>query len=363
MRYNSGLKAGTRARGRGRGKPSPFAGWVELSGFPKFTTTLLPFLLGAVLAWSEANGHQINLPVLVCSLVAVFLLTDFCFVLNACSVYTDVIEVRGKSKSKSRVEVSGGTRTGAVSTLHSTAVSGRFNALESGHITVNQAVKAAYICLLAAIPLSMLLWLVLDTGILTIPLGLFGIIVAYSYSRGPRLSYNSLGELALTAGVGWLTVFSGYYLQAGHVSWLPTVVALPWMIEVFKLKLTRELPDFECDAEIGRRTLAIRLGKYRTVALYLPLTVCAWALFIPLLWLNIPYYGLPLLTLVLPAFYTGRSVMAALRLQRHSGGGGGGGAVMEGEEQELEVLVRSGFNGMILIPVALICIFGLKVLL
>jgi len=318
-----------------------FTGWVELSGFPKFTTTMIPFILGSVLAWSEYQYPYINLPVLVCSLIAVFLLTDFCFVLNACSVYTDL-----KSKGlQFHVKTSG---SGSASSLHSTAVSGRFNALESGLISVKQAVRGAYMCLVGAIPLSLILRYALHTGVLTLPLGFLGIIVAYSYSRGPRLSYIGWGELALTAGVGWLTVFSGYYLQAGHVSWLPTIVALPWMIDVFKLKLTRELPDFECDASIGRRTLAVRLGKRKTIALYLPLTICSWVSFLPLLWLNIPYYGL--LFLILPALYTAKS----LRVVRHK---------RDLKDEELNALTRNAFTGMILIPVALTGIFGMKILL
>ena len=304
---------------------------------------MIPFIMGSVLAWSEYQYPvpYINLPVLVCSLIAVFLLTDFCFVLNACSVYTDL-----KSKDKGlQFHVK---TTGSASSLHSTAVSGRFNALESGLISVKQAVRGAYMCLVAAIPLSLILRYALHTGVLTLPLGFLGIIVAYSYSRGPRLSYIGWGELALTVGVGWLTVFSGYYLQAGHVSWLPTIVALPWMIDVFKLKLTRELPDFECDASIGRRTLAVRLGKRKTIALYLPLTICSWASFLPLLWLNIPYYGL--MFLILPALYTAKS----LRVVRHKRDLG---------DEELNALTKNAFTGMILIPVALTGIFGMKILL
>jgi len=318
-------------------------GWVELSGFPKFTTTMIPFILGSVLAWSEYQYPYINLPVLVCSLIAVFLLTDFCFVLNACSVYTDL-----KSKDKGLQFHVKTTGSGSASSLHSTAVSGRFNALESGLISVKQAVRGAYMCLVAAIPLSLILRYALHTGVLTLPLGFLGIIVAYSYSRGPRLSYIGWGELALTAGVGWLTVFSGYYLQAGHVSWLPTIVALPWIIDVFKLKLTRELPDFECDASIGRRTLAVRLGKRKTIALYLPLTICSWASFLPLLWLDIPYYGL--LFLILPALYTAKSLKVVCHKR-------------DLVDEELNALTRNAFTGMILIPVALTGIFGMKILL
>ncbi len=316
-------------------KHETIRGWIEISGLPKFSTIIIPFMLGSVIAWSE--GYTIDLPALICSLIAVFLLTEFCFVLNACSVYTDY----------SKLSSGGRLFRGDASSLHSTGASGRFNAFETGRITVEQALTGAYICLVAAIPFSIVLWCVLHTGPLTLPLGLTGILVAYSYSRGPRLSYSGLGELDLTIGVGWLTVFSGYYLQAHCVSWVPTLAALPWIIDVFKLKLLRELPDFAYDTMAGRRNLAIRLGKRRTLALYLPLTLASWASYSVLLRLG-AVYGIPLLAL--PTYYTAKSLVVLLR-----------GRVLEREE-ELNKLVRDAFQGMILIPVALIGIFCLKIL-
>ena len=311
------------------------SGWVELSGLPKFTTTLIPFLLGAVLAW--ADGYAFDGVVFAISLLAVFLLTDFCFVLNACSVYADL-----KQKGIDFGYVAG------TSTLHSTAVSGRFDALVKGRISVNQAVTGAYLCALAAFPLGVLLHFYFNTGGLTLLLGLLGIFIPYSYSRGLRLSYHGLGEIALTAGVGWLTVFSGYYLQSHQVSWLPTIVALPLIIDAFKLKLTREIPDFDCDLSIDRRNLAIRLGKVTTVRLYLPLTVCSWLAFIPILFLDVPHIGFCLLAI--PVFFTAKSLIAVQR---------GDWKTAEG----LSAITKNAFTGMILIPVALTGIFVLKIVL
>ncbi len=312
------------------------SGWVELSGLPKFTTTLIPFLLGAVLAW--AAGYAFDGVVFAISLLAVFLLTDFCFVLNACSVYADL-----KQKG-----IDFGYVAGTTSTLHSTAVSGRFDALVKGRISVNQAVTGAYLCALAAFPLGVLLHFYFNTGGLTLLLGLLGIFIPYSYSRGLRLSYHGLGEIALTAGVGWLTVFSGYYLQSHLLSWLPTIVALPLIIDAFKLKLTREIPDFDCDQAIDRRNLAIRLGKVTTVRLYLPLTVCSWLAFIPILFLDVPHIGFCLFAI--PVFFTAKSLIAVQR---------GEWKTVEG----LSAITKNAFTGMILIPVALIGIFVLKIVL
>lgn len=309
------------------------SGWVELSGLPKFTTSMIPFLLGSVLAWTD--GYILDVPVLAISLLAVFLLTNFSYVLNACSVYDNL------RLAKIDFNCTSG------STLHSTAVSGRFDAIVEGKISVNQAVKGAYLCVLAAFPLGLLLQFYFHTGILTLPLGILGVFVMYSYSRGPRLSYHGLGELVLTIGMGWLTVFAGYYLQAHRVSWLPTIVALPWVIDTFKLKLTRNIPDFEYDRAINRRTLTVRLGKDKTASLYLPLTICSWLSFIPLLFLGVPYVGLVLLAF--PIFFTAKSLISMQRDDWKT-------------EEGLASICKNGFIGYILIPVALLGIFILALI-
>ncbi|RZN33526.1 MAG: prenyltransferase [Methanophagales archaeon ANME-1-THS] len=319
------------------------SGWIELSGLPKFTTTVFPFLLGSVVAWID--GSPFNGLVFLISLLAVFLLSSFCFVLNASSIYADL---RRKGIDL-RVE--------GTSALHSTAVSGRFNAFVKGRISVRQADIGAYLCVLAALPLGVLLQFYFKTGVLTLPLGLIGIFIAYSYSRGMRLSYHGLGEVALTTGVGWLTVFSGYYLQARQVSWLPTIVALPWVIDVFKLKLTRNIPDFECDQLINRRNLAVRMGKRVTASLYAPLTICAWLAFIPTLFLDlgVPYPFFVLLAI--PIFFTARSVLLIQTFRKSLIKMGGS----ETKEQ-IRGITKNAFTGMILIPVALIAIFLLKII-
>ena len=330
------------------------SGWLELSGLPKFTTSMTPFLLGAVIAWVEAPS-TFNGPVLAITLVAVFLISEFCFVLNASSIYAD-LKRRG---------IDPGNVKGA-STLHNTATSGRFNAFAKGHITARQADIGAFLCVVAALPLGVLLQFYYNTGLLTLPLGLIGIFIAYGYSRGPRFSYHGLGEIALTIGVGWMTVFSGYYLQAGQVSWLPTIVALPWVIDVFKLKLTREIPDFECDQWINRRNLVIRMGKRMTANLYLPLTALSWLTFIPLLFLDIKIPYVLFLLLALPMFFTAKSLLLIQTFKKSLIKTGGRGVTKEeigAIKKHVSAITKNAFTGMILIPVALIVILGLSMAL
>jgi 1,4-dihydroxy-2-naphthoate octaprenyltransferase len=321
------------------------SGWIELSGLPKFTTTLFPYLLGSFVAWID--GYPFDGTVFVISLLAVILLSAFCFVLNASSIYADL--------KRKGIDV----RVGGTSALHSTAVSGRFNAFVKGRISVKQADIGAYLSVLAALPLGVLLQFYFKTGVLTFPLGLIGIFIAYSYSRVLRLSYHGLGEIALTTGVGWLTVFSGYYLQAHQVSWLPTIVGLPWVIDVFKLKLTRNIPDFECDQLINRRNLTIRMGKRVTASLYAPLTICSWLTFIPILFLDLGIPSPLFVLLALPIFFMARSLLLIQTFKK---------SLFKTERDEeskkkISAITKNAFTGMILIPVALIVIFLLSFVL
>ena len=309
-----------------------FKGWWELAGLPKFVTTLVPFLLGAVVAWTEKH---MDVLALIISLAALFLMTAFCFVLNACSVYSD-LRRRG---------VSFRSRGHGLADLFSTAASGRFDALVSGKISVEKATLGAYLCALLSAPLILILHFWLRTGQLTLVLGAFGLFLMFSYSRGPKLSYHGLGEAALAFGVGWFTVFSGYYLQTHEVSLKPTLVALPFMIEAFKLKLLRELPDIHLDSLIGRRTLAVRFGKEKIVKACMPLTSLAWLSFLLLLPLGVRPFSL--VVLAAPGYFTLKSLISIKKGLWQT-------------EEGLEQVCKDAFTGMILIPFALIGVFALN---
>jgi len=131
------------------------------------------------------------------------------------------------------------------------------------------------------------------------------------------------------------------------------------VIDVFKLKLTREIPDFECDQIINRSNLAIRLGKTTTASLYLPLTVCSWLAFIPLLFLEIGIPYILFVLLAIPMFFTAKSLLLIQPFKKSL-------AETRGEEEIKEgisAITKNAFTGMILIPVALIVIFGLTMVL
>jgi len=319
--------------------------WLELAALPKFATTLLPFTLGAVLAWSE--GFTPDFLAFAVSLLAVFLLTAFCFVLNAASVFSDLCSARAEAGSVlGEGAKEGEKKRSAASSFHSTASTGRFSTLANGKITVKEATLGAYLCVILALPLGFLLQFYFCTGDFTLLLGFIGIFIAYSYSRGLRFSYRGLGELALAFGVGLLTVFSGFYLQARSLSVLPAVFSLPFVVEVFKMKLAREVPDYECDSAVNRRNLVVRFGKEFATRLYAPLTLIAWLSFVPVfLLVSIPPFSLPLLAA--PAYFSWKSAILSLANKWKT------------REGTIEIC-KNGFTGMTLLPIALIAMLLLK---
>jgi 1,4-dihydroxy-2-naphthoate octaprenyltransferase len=126
----------------------------------------------------------------------------------------------------------------------------------------------------AAIPLGLVVQFIGKTGPLTIPLGVLGILITYSYSNPPiKASYRGLGEMFMMLGYA-LLVFTAYYIQAGP-SWLPLVVALPRILTVPALKLIRNFPDATADTASGKRTLVVIFGRERMRCVYIALVTGA----------------------------------------------------------------------------------------
>ncbi len=326
-----------------------FKGWLSLASPPKFSTTLIPFVLGSVLAWSE--GHSPDFLSFFISLLAVILLTAFCFVLNASSVYEDLRNSRILPAHDSthhrhhRTHLSG---------FHTTATTGRFEEFLSGRISVEKAIFGAYLCAALAIPLGFILQFILNTGELTLPIGLIGIFIAYSYSRGLKLSYIGLGELALAIGVGFITILSGFYIQAHSISITPLIAALPFMIDVFKMKIAREIPDYDYDRAINRINLVVRFSKNFAYCIYAPLTLMTWLSFIPMFVTGLISVPIAIFLLAIPAYFSFKSAFISLRLCRHAGTGERNEKEKRNEKKAVIEMCKNGFIGMTLIPAALI---------
>ncbi len=129
----------------------------------------------------------------------------------------------------------------------------------------------------------------LRPGPLVLPFMLLAMALALGYSAPPlRLHSRGLGELTVALVVAGLTPVLGYYLQAGRLTAMPFLAALPLFPLQFAMMLVLELPDAAGDAAAGKRTLVVRFGPAGAARLHALVLVVAYLALPASLWLGLP---------------------------------------------------------------------------
>ncbi len=101
---------------------------------------------------------------------------------------------------------------------------------------------------------------------------LLGGIAAVFYEAPPiRWSFRGFGEAVIGLAYGPWMVLGSVYLHTGELSrdafWASLVPGFP----IMALAVANAIPDFHQDRLVGKRNLAVRLGRRRAVWLYLSL--------------------------------------------------------------------------------------------
>jgi 1,4-dihydroxy-2-naphthoate octaprenyltransferase len=100
-----------------------------------------------------------------------------------------------------------------------------------------------------------------------IPLVLFALASSYCYVAPPvRYGYHGLGELFVGINMGPVMLLTAEWALAGSPSREAFLVSLPVGVMVASILYYQSLPDRETDAAIGKRTLAVRLGRSGAIA-------------------------------------------------------------------------------------------------
>ena len=163
---------------------------------------------------------------------------------------------------------------------------------QSGLIPARQ-VKGGMICCLA-IAAVCFTYLGFIGGLPLIVIGICSIIAALAYSGGPLpLASNSLGELFVFIFFGPIAVCGTYYAQALTLSSLVIVASVPAGFLITAIMVVNNLRDIETDGKAGKYTLAVRLGRAKTILLYQGLIWSSYL--VPLAMLLLPTVNLPVL--------------------------------------------------------------------
>jgi 1,4-dihydroxy-2-naphthoate octaprenyltransferase len=141
------------------------------------------------------------------------------------------------------------------------------------------------------------LWLGLVAFIVTIPIGIFFIIVKgwqllpllvvaafFIMLYSPFILKRPWPEWAAGVGLGALPILGLYFVQTGAYTWQAAVACIPSFFLVHNLLLLNEFPDAEADTKANRKTLPLTLGKkkaavfYTVVAIAVYVWILAWAI-------------------------------------------------------------------------------------
>jgi 1,4-dihydroxy-2-naphthoate polyprenyltransferase len=170
-----------------------------------------------------------------------------------------------------------------------------------GGLIPPSAVKQAMILTFTAAALIGV-YLIAVGGLPILIIGVLSIISAIAYTGGPwPLGYHGLGEVFVFLFFGVVAVTGTYYLQTGAVTWLALLVSVPVGLLCTAIIVVNNVRDIDTDRAAGKRTLAVRIGRTATRALYagcvgvsylIPLALCVAGALTPLALL--PLASLPL---------------------------------------------------------------------
>ena len=250
--------------------------WLTLLRLGATARGVLPFLLGAVIAWSQ--GYTIDWVVLLVSSIAVVFIMLATFLSNEYYDYeTDV-------SNKEYHSLSGGSRV-----------------LVMGLVSRKHSRIAAHICLFIAGLLGLLLYFYYQTGPFTLLLGVLAVFIGYFYTAKPiQLAYHGWGEIAIWFSCGWLATMAGYYLQTGHFDTVTTLVSLPGATSIFLVILINEIPDINSDRLANKNNLAVRLGKGKSALLYSVLLILCYLNIVVITFFGVPRISAYLSIILLP---------------------------------------------------------------
>jgi 1,4-dihydroxy-2-naphthoate octaprenyltransferase len=130
--------------------------------------------------------------------------------------------------------------------------------------------------------------------------GIASILAGVLYTGGPRpYGYEGLGEVFVFLFFGVAAVAGSYFAQTERWDWEAFALSVPVGLLAAAVLVVNNVRDLETDRRAGKRTLAVRLGRERTRALYAAMLGVAYVLPFAVIgslsaWVLLPALTLPL---------------------------------------------------------------------
>ncbi len=183
-------------------------------------------------------------------------------------------------------------------------------ATAEGWLSASQVRRAALLSYSFALFIgSYLVWV---GGWPILVVGLVSIAVGLAYTGGPfPVAYSVFGELFVWLFFGLVAVSATYYLHTGVVSSMALLLGALTGMPAAAVLVVNNYRDLDNDREIGKNTLAVRIGRRASRVEYTLLMLAPFALLFPLarleggnLTLLLPLLLLPVAGLLSRRFFT-----------------------------------------------------------
>jgi 1,4-dihydroxy-2-naphthoate octaprenyltransferase len=184
---------------------------------------------------------------------------------------------------------------------------------QSGLIPPAEVKRGMIVCLfLAAL---VFFYLAVLGGWPIVLIGAASVLAALAYSGGPYpLASNGLGEIFVFIFFGLVAVGGTYYIQAGQLTWVAMLAAVPPGLLITAIMVVNNLRDIDTDRKAGKNTLAVILGRKRTIIIYKLLLLLSY-LVPPLMMLS----GVAEIYILLPLFSLPMAWLLARKIAKEKG--------------------------------------------
>ena len=232
-----------------------------------FSASLTPVALGSCLAFKAVGTFN----------VVVFIFTCVCALAvhaagNVVNTYFDYIRGVDTKKSDDRTLVDGCMEPAAVASL------------------------GGILYLIGCVGLLLLVF-VSPASVEHLALVYFGgLSSSFLYTGGLGLKYIALGDIVIFLTFGPVTVLFAYLSQAGSLSWIPLVYAIPLAINTEAILHSNNTRDMDADKEAGMITLAIIIGRTASYVLFTFLLFSPYVIFVVLSLHFTKWFLLPIAT-------------------------------------------------------------------
>jgi 1,4-dihydroxy-2-naphthoate octaprenyltransferase len=255
--------------------------WFRACRFHFVPTSVLPALLGSIIAWSRFGEFQFWNFFLVIAGVSINHVG-----LNMIDDVFDYVHAVDKNHVNGKNPYTGGS-----------------GVLAEGDLPAGHMLAASVFCFLVTIIIA--IYLTIAVGWLVLVFSLIGVLSSIFYTVPPvRYGYRGFGELGLLINFGPVICLGAFYVQTKSLAMEPFVISFTLGFMMWSMIIINEIPDYDEDRRGGKLNLVARFGKKTGLVLYIAGLIGAYATILVSVLLGVAPFLVLLAFLTVPIAYS-----------------------------------------------------------